>query len=57
MNGDQVAPDQRGYNQSSKPHDVESYHTDFLANDVKALIEYYNFSNAIVSETLPLLTL
>lgn len=34
-----IAPDQRGYNLSDRPHDVEAYHIDKLADDVAVLIE------------------
>ncbi len=35
-----VAPDLRGYNLSGKPHGVESYAIDTLADDIAALIEH-----------------
>ncbi len=35
-----VAPDMRGYNLSSKPTDVESYHIKDLAEDLRALAEF-----------------
>ena len=37
-----VVPDQRGYNLSSKPKGVSSYHIDTLAADVAALADVYN---------------
>jgi pimeloyl-ACP methyl ester carboxylesterase len=39
-----VAPDQRGYNLSSKPTDIASYHLDRVANDVIALADSYGAS-------------
>lgn len=36
-----VAPDQRGYNLSSKPGPLAAYHLDRLADDVLALADYY----------------
>lgn len=36
-----LAPDQRGYNLSSKPRDLAAYHLDRLANDVLALADRY----------------
>jgi pimeloyl-ACP methyl ester carboxylesterase len=43
-----VAPDQRGYNQSDKPEGVEAYYIDHLADDVKGLIQHYNYAKAVV---------
>jgi pimeloyl-ACP methyl ester carboxylesterase len=37
-----VAPDQRGYNLSSKPRGIAAYHLDTLAADVIALVDCYN---------------
>lgn len=39
-----VAPDQRGYNLSSKPVDVAAYHLDHVADDVIALADSYGAS-------------
>jgi epoxide hydrolase 4 len=33
-----IAPDQRGYGQSSRPLDVEAYHIDILADDIAKLL-------------------
>src|SRR5881409_3979095 len=35
-----VAPDLRGYNESSKPRDVEDYRLSVVAGDIAALIEH-----------------
>ncbi|MER2269133.1 alpha/beta fold hydrolase [Methylobacterium oxalidis] len=37
-----VAPDQRGYNLSSKPQDIGAYHLDRTADDVLALADSFN---------------
>jgi pimeloyl-ACP methyl ester carboxylesterase len=39
-----VAPDQRGYNLSSKPVDIAAYHLDRVADDVIALADSYGAS-------------
>ena len=36
-----VAPDMRGYNLSGKPHGVEAYAIDVLADDIAALIQHF----------------
>ncbi|MEN8184430.1 MAG: alpha/beta hydrolase, partial [Myxococcota bacterium] len=43
-----VAPDQRGYDQSDKPGDVESYRIDRLSGDVAALIAVLGHESAFV---------
>lgn len=35
-----VAPDQRGYNLSSRPEGVESYHIKHLVEDIRALVDH-----------------
>jgi epoxide hydrolase 4 len=35
-----VAPDQRGYDLTTRPREVESYHVDFLVEDIRALIDH-----------------
>uniref|UniRef100_A0A7I4Y060 Alpha beta hydrolase fold-1 domain containing protein n=1 Tax=Haemonchus contortus TaxID=6289 RepID=A0A7I4Y060_HAECO len=39
-----VAVDQRGYNLSDKPKNVEDYNTDLLVNDIKELVELLGYS-------------
>ncbi|PSL42743.1 pimeloyl-ACP methyl ester carboxylesterase [Salsuginibacillus halophilus] len=41
-----AVPDQRGYNLSSKPQDVESYDTALLADDVAELIQALGYEKA-----------
>jgi pimeloyl-ACP methyl ester carboxylesterase len=36
-----IAPDQRGYNLSGKPHDASSYHLDHLAADIVGLADSF----------------
>jgi pimeloyl-ACP methyl ester carboxylesterase len=43
-----VAPDQRGYNTSSKPQGVAAYDTDRLAEDVRALIRERGAERALL---------
>lgn len=44
-----VAPDQRGYNFSDKPPEVEAYRVDLLAADIANLIDKLGWSNAYVA--------
>ncbi|HZD10319.1 MAG TPA: alpha/beta hydrolase, partial [Candidatus Binatia bacterium] len=41
-------PDQRGYNLSDKPADLEAYNLDYLAADVRALIHLHSRERAYV---------
>jgi pimeloyl-ACP methyl ester carboxylesterase len=41
-----IALDNRGHGQSSKLYDVAAYHTDIMAGDVSALIEYLELGRA-----------
>lgn len=43
-----LAPDQRGYNQSIKPDDVNSYTLDLLSKDIVGLIDHYKRQQAII---------
>ncbi len=43
-----VAPDLRGYNDSSKPRGVGAYRLERLARDVRALIEHFGETEAVV---------
>ena len=43
-----VAPDLRGYNLSSKPESKDKYKIRYLLNDVKALINHFNKSSAVI---------
>jgi epoxide hydrolase 4 len=43
-----IAPDQRGYNQSSKPEGKTAYHLDFLATDIAELIRQVTGNNVIL---------
>lgn len=43
-----VAPDQRGYNLSEKPHGVSAYSTDKLVEDVAALIRHLGEERAVI---------
>lgn len=39
-----IAPDQRGYNASDKPDDIDAYRVDRLTADILGLIEYLGYS-------------
>lgn len=41
-----IAPDQRGYNLSSKPKGVSAYHVDVLARDVIGLFDHFGIQKA-----------
>src|SRR5438128_5376616 len=43
-----VAPDQRGYNLTEKPHGVDAYRIDNLAADVAALIRHLGEERAVI---------
>jgi pimeloyl-ACP methyl ester carboxylesterase len=43
-----VAPDQRGYNLSDKPHGVAQYQIDALAGDILGIIDHYGREQAII---------
>lgn len=43
-----VAPDQRGYNLSSRPQPIESYTLDLLRDDIAGLIGHYGYERAVV---------
>jgi pimeloyl-ACP methyl ester carboxylesterase len=43
-----IAPDQRGYNSSDKPRDVEAYRIDRLADDIVGLIEALGYDDAFL---------
>ena len=43
-----VSPDQRGYNLSEKPSDVDLYHIDILANDILGILKAYNRKQAFI---------
>ncbi len=44
-----IVPDQRGYNESDKPEDLEAYVIDELADDVAGLIEALGYEKAHLS--------
>lgn len=43
-----VAPDLRGYNESSKPGNVEDYAVERLVDDVAALVEQFGHGDAVI---------
>jgi pimeloyl-ACP methyl ester carboxylesterase len=43
-----VAPDQRGYNLSEKPAQVQAYQTDLLTADIRTLIQVWGYEQAVV---------
>ncbi|MDF0479934.1 alpha/beta hydrolase [Vagococcus sp. PNs007] len=42
-----IIPNQRGYGQSSCPKEVTAYDIEHLTNDLVALLDYYNYEDAI----------
>lgn len=44
-----IVPDQRGYNLSDKPREIEDYRVDTLAGDIAGLIESLGYQNAFVA--------
>lgn len=43
-----IAPNQRGYGQSSRPHDIEAYDIDALASDVVGLMDALGVEQGVV---------
>ncbi len=43
-----VAPDLRGFNESSKPAEVDAYHIKHIAEDIRLLIEHLGFERATI---------
>jgi len=44
-----IVPDQRGYNESDKPADIEAYRVTTLASDIAALTETLGYQDAFVA--------
>ncbi len=42
-----IVPNQRGYGNSSRPHDVTAYDIEHLAGDLVALLDHYGYDDAI----------
>jgi len=43
-----VAPDMRGYNLSSRPPEVEKYHTKYLVEDIRLLAEHLGYKKFVL---------
>jgi pimeloyl-ACP methyl ester carboxylesterase len=44
-----IAPDQRGYNLSDKPHGLSAYRVDTLARDILGLIDAFGYQSVMVA--------